>query len=620
MTFTYSGIQTELKNQLSQLSNWSNILFYSVYQRIIDAIAYITYKTCYLGYYLYTESCWLTATKPSSINQMSWMLNYIAHRKRGAVGSIILSGSSTFSSTYTYIGNSISIPKWTKFCDISKNVNVYATEAYMYYTGTIGNLTIDVAEGTPKEYVYTAIGSVNEKVYLYSDKIENDFLDVYIINSLGEVLSTVTIVDNTYLLDDPDNYYCMVTNSPNFDYIYLTFGNGVCCKQLSEGTLVLVKYAETTGDRGDVQNTGKIVKINSILYDSTGVEASNLYITNTTSIIGGQTYEDIESIRNHAPALFGAGYRCGTKSDWDAVLNSISYVYKARAWTIIDMGGSTLLSDQNKVFITALDSEGETLSDEYKTLLVETLEENYSSPTEVIEFYSPTKVYLSFQVTGSYSNSTSNVVSSLIKDAYFTEYYVLNSDFNRKIYQNEYVSLLSSIPALKKYEVDVSMMDYALGPVQVDKIFGGYFSSASLENKVLVIPDSPKLWIKRKIAKVWQPPLQIGQASGVYFIETTSEYKLMSTSIDYSNYTYSYVIRNLTETLYDEEDPPNVISTPGDWGFDNPTENQDDGYIISITYETQDGSGDQQNSVRLQSQYAITSIDEDFVFTALTEI
>lgn len=164
------------------------------------------------------------------------------------------------------------------------------------------------------------------------------------------------------------------------------------------------------------------------------------------------------------------------------------------------------------------------------------------------------------------------------------------------------------------------MMDYGLGAVQVDKQFGGYFSSATLEDKVLVIPDSPKLWIKRKIAKVWQPPLQIGQASGAYFIETTSEYKLGSTSIDYSNYTYSFVIINLTTTLYDDAIPPNVISTPGDWGFNNPTEDQEDGYIITVSYETQDGAGDQQDSIRLQSQYAITSIDEDFIFTSLTEI
>ena len=39
-----------------------------------------------------------------------------------------------------------------------------------------------------------------------------------------------------------------------------------------------------------------------------------------------------------------------------------------------------------------------------------------------------------------------------------------------------------------------------------------------------------------------------------------------------------------------------------------------------MIYATMDGNGDQQESVRLQSQYAITSIDEDFIFTTLTEI
>ena len=606
MTYTFSGIQTELKNQLSLLSGWANILYYGVYQRIIDAIAFITYKTCYLGYYLYKESCWSTAEKARSLNQMSWMLNYFAHRKIGAEGSIILSADPTFSAGYMYQGKSVAISKWTKFCDTSKNVNVYSTEAHTYFTGTIGNLTINVKEGTPKEFTYIANGVVGEKIYIYSDKIENDYIDVYIIDDNGDVLNNVTIVSNTYLIDDPDNYYCTVTNSPDFNYIYLTFGNGVCCKQLSAGAKVLIKYAETLGDQGNIQNTGRVTKINSILYDSDGGTVNNLYVTNTASIVGGDTYEDIESIRNNAPNLFGAGYRCGTKSDWDSVLNSFNYIYKARAWTITDMGGSTLLSDQNKVYITALDSEGDILSNEYQTQLVESLEADFSSPTEVIEFYPSTKVYLSFEVTGSYSNSTANIVSTLIKDAYFSEYYVLNSDFNRKIYQNEYVSILSYITALKQYEVNVKMMDYDLGKAQVDKTFNGYYSSAISTEKVLVTQGSPTLWIKRKISGVWQPPLQIGFASGP-FIVGMNGYTLNSTNLDYTEYKYSFVIKN-------------ILDTPGDYGVSNPTEDDQDGYITAMIYATMDGNGDQQESVRLQSQYAITSIDEDFIFTTLTEI
>ena len=218
---------------------------------------------------------------------------------------------------------------------------------------------------------------------------------------------------------------------------------------------------------------------------------------------------------------------------------------------------------------------------------------------------SSTKVYLSFEVTGSYSNST-NIVSTLIKDAYFSEYYVLNSDFNRKIYQNEYVSILSYITALKQYEVNVKMMDYNLGKSQVDKLFNGYYSSAIPTEKVLVTNGSPALWIKRKVSGVWQPPLQIGYASGAFLVGMNG-YTLNSTNIDYTEYKYSFVIQN-------------IFDTPGDFGVSDPTEDDQDGYITAMIYATMDGNGDQQESVRLQSQYAITSIDEDFIFTTLTEI
>lgn len=606
MTFTFSGIQAELQKQLSLLSGWANILFYGVYQRIIDAIAYITNKTCYLAYYLYTEACWLTAQKPQSLNQMSWILNYFAHRKIGAVGNIILSGSSTFSGSYIYAGSNVILPKWTKFCDTTKNINVYSTESLVYYTGTVGDLTIPVKEGIPKEFTYIAKGIRGEQIYLYSNKIENDYIDIYEIDDLGNVLSTVTVVENIYLLNDPSNYYCTVRNSPDFNYIILTFGDSVCCKQLTAGTKILIKYAETLGDQGNIQNINKITKINSVLYNSSGGIVTNVYVTNTASIIGGDTYEDIESIRNNAPNLFGAGYRCGTKTDWNSVLNAFSYVYRAKAWTISDMGGSTLLSDQNKVYITAIDSEGNTLSTEYQTILVEDLEANYSSPTEVIEFYPPTKIYISFEVTGSYANSSENTVSSLIKEAYYDKYYVLNSEFNIFIYQNEYVTDLGSITALKKYEVDAKMMDYNLGYAQVDVPFGGYFNSTALSEKVLITPGSPELWIKRKIAGVWQQPIKIGYASGSFLIGTGG-YTLTSTNLDYVEYKYSFVV-------YD------IVLNPGQYGVSNPSEDDLTGYITALRYQTQDGTGDQQDSIRLGSQYAITDIDRDFIFTTLTEI
>lgn len=604
MTFTFSGIQTELKNQLSLLSSWANILYYGVYQRIIDAVAYITNKTCYLAYFLYNEACWLTATKPRSINQMSWFLNYDAHRKIGASGNILFSASSTFNSTYVYTGKSVSIPKWSKFCNTSKTTNVYCIKSYVYYNSTVGNLTLEVREGLPKEFTYTANGNKNEVIYLYSNKIDNDIIDIYEVDINGDLVSEVSQVRNQYLVEDPLKYYCTIKNSPEFDYISLTFGDGLHTKQLEKGTKILIKYAETLGDRGNIVNTGIITKINSILYNSSGVAVSNLYVTNSEQITGGDTYEDIESIRNNAPNLFVSGYRCGTSNDWSTIVSSYSYIYKAKTWTGADIGESTLLSDQNKVYVSAINSDGDAITSAQQIALQTDIEDNYSSPTEIIEFIPAKKIYLFCEVTG-YTNISADTTTGLIKTELFNEYGVLNSDFNRYIYQSNYISVLSSIQSLYNYEIDIKMMDYNLGYSQVDHTFIGYSSRGAAAEKVLIVYNTPQLWIKRKIDWEWRNPIQIGYASGIALIGMNG-YTITSSSINYVDYTVSYII-------------PQLMDHIEIYGINNPTEDQELGYIVSLVYQTQDGNGDQQDAIRLANVNTITDIDTSYIFTSLVE-
>jgi hypothetical protein len=605
MTYTFDSIKTELKKELSLLSNWATTLYYGVYDRIIDVVSYGMVKDAYLANFLYKEAGWLTAEKLSSLTKLSWMLDYTPYRKQGASGNILLSGSASFSSSYSWAGNNVYIPKWTKFSNTSKTINVYCTNFTTYYTNTTGNLSISVKEGLPKEYTYIATGSVNEKVYLYSDSVDNDEIDVYIVDSLGNILSQVTHTNNLYLLTDADTYYYTITNSSNYDYVYLTFGDNVHTKQLTSGTYVLIKYAETTGASGNITTSGVLTKIESTLYDSNGEVSTNLYITNSSSIIGGTNYEDIDSVRSNASNLFGAGYRCGTLADWNAIINSISYIYQGRVWSINDLGGSNLISEQNAVFITAINAAGVAISSAQQTELTNTLTENYSSPTEVINFVTPVKVYLVFEVTATITNSTTSIMKQSIKDNLSNNYSVLNSSFAKKIYQSEYIAIISAISNIVFHETNIKLMDYNLGYSQIDAVFRAFYSSTTLTNEVLVVTNSPQLWIKRKIAGIWQTPLQIGYSSGTTFVGMNG-YTLSSTAITYSTGMYSYIIDT-------------IINNPTIYGVSNPTETDALGYITTLIYQTQDGNADQQDSARLMNKYLITDVDTDFFTVTLTE-
>ena len=47
MEYTYAGILSAIQNKLSALNNWKKILYGSAYQRILEAITYITDKFVY---------------------------------------------------------------------------------------------------------------------------------------------------------------------------------------------------------------------------------------------------------------------------------------------------------------------------------------------------------------------------------------------------------------------------------------------------------------------------------------------------------------------------------------------------------------------------------------------
>ena len=136
MNFDYDGLLTALQNRLSLLSNWRQTLYYGVYQRINEAVAYVLDKFVYLTEYLYRESHWTTALKRRSLLLKAKFLNYTAHRKIAPSGSLIITGDSTgFFNNYTYTGESVTVNKWDEFSNTDGDVTVFCTEDTEYATG-----------------------------------------------------------------------------------------------------------------------------------------------------------------------------------------------------------------------------------------------------------------------------------------------------------------------------------------------------------------------------------------------------------------------------------------------------------------------------------------------------
>lgn len=613
MQYNYNGFVTEITSRLSLLSDWNKILYYGVYQRIVDMLAYTGEKLVYLAEFLYREAKWITAEKRESLVKLARWLGYIPYRKTGAIGTLICSADPTFGTMYAYTGKEVRIPRWNVFKNADGDLNTYCTADTFYSTGYVGSISIPVKEGIPKEFLYIATGVVNECIYIYSDSTDNDEIQIQIVDTDSNVLYDVQIVANLYLVNTISDYTCQIENTSGYTSIKICFGDGISAKKLEVGDRVLVKYVDTKGASGDITSSNVITLSASTLFDSAN-DPATLYFTNTEGIVGGSEIEDIESIRNNAPNKFQVGSLLASSDNWVSVLNSVSYVDKSRVWSIEELGGSITVSDQNIVFITAVSNTG----DELTASQQEDVSLNYLIPkkclTEVLSFQPLQKIYARFNIIAKIQTvQTFTVVTEAIKTALNTEYDILNTDFQQNIYESNFYRVIDSVSNIVYHTTEVYYMERDVDPLAGSQILISSFTStetAVLDDQNYLVLDSFEIWIKRKIAGEWEAPLQIGSTSGIT-ISGMNGYTISGGFVSYSTNTYSYTIDEIVADL-----------THAVYGIQNPGDSDDLGYILSICYKMEDGNITplQQNSIRLPYFYQITDIDTDYIFTDLTYI
>jgi len=613
MIYTYDGLVTEIKNRLSLLSDWNTILYYGVYQRIVDMLAYTGEKLVYLAEFLYREAKWITAEKRDSLVKLAIWLGYIPYRKTGAIGELKLSYDPTFNSMSIYTGKEVNIPRWVVFTNTDSDLITYCTESTFYYTGFIGNVVIPVKEGTPKEFLYIAQGIVNECVYVYSDSTDNTEIQVQIVDTSGNFLYEAIITTNLYLINNVVDYYCEISNSAAYDYIKICFGDGINSKKLIAGERVLVKYADTKGASGDITSSNVITVLVTTLVDEDNLPVT-LYVTNDEGIVGGSEIENIESIRNNAPNLFQIGSLLSSTANWEAAINLASYVNKSIVWTIESLGLSTTVSDQNVVYFTAVSTTGENLTTIQQGDIIVTYLTPKKCLTEMVAYTALQKIYVRFDITAKIAlTQTFTVLDAAIKTALNTEYDILTTTFQKNIYESNFYRIIDEIPNIIYHTTKIYYMESDINIITSNlKLKPSYTSidTPNLDKQNYLVLDSFEIWIKRKIANAWVAPLQIAYTSGITILGMNG-YTITGGFVSYStnqvSFTIAEIVADVTHVIYG-------IADPGD---SDPL-----GYKIFISYKMQDGNtpATQQNSIRLPYFYQITDIEDSFINADLSYI
>lgn len=201
-------------------------------------------------------------------------------------------------------------------------------------------------QGTYFEYPdYTAIGEDYEVITVVlestnnnsTDFIDYDNIDVYVYDSQTLTWSQWIEVDSLYLRKSIDKVYEKRVNE-NGRYEF-KFGNNINGKKLNAGDRVSIFYLLSNGstvdantlDKGssiNIYNTARFRELNSTLYsdnNTTFVNSSNnsnilLFNLNRSTAI--TDYEDVNSIKQNAPALFSAQNRAVTINDYKSLIAS----------------------------------------------------------------------------------------------------------------------------------------------------------------------------------------------------------------------------------------------------------------------------------------------------------
>ena len=456
IAFDYESIKNRVLQNLSAQSEWASFLDYGVIDNIISSVVNeMSYQIQYAEYNT-VENFWNMARNRSSLLQMSPMHGYIVPRKQASSGTIRVSTSSTFDSTYP---KTISIPKFFQF---SGNGIYVCSENDTQLNPTENYVEVSCVQGKVKEVSFLAEGIQYEEKIIYDDSIDNSFF-VLTVNDVEWVYT-----DSLFLCKSTDQSY-QIRTLPNLSGITIKFGNDIFGKKLNKNDVVKFKYISTDGTNGNIYTSDIITNVESQAFDSSGYSVK-LYCTNISSFIGGKDYPSIEEIREISPNVYQTGDRASSRSDYYTILQKMSDLSKISVWgayeTLIDNNKDPwgfIPTEQNVVHLAVLlGDEYESLDDleekdpEYvklkKTKIIESLHA-VNDPTDLISFESTNKIPMIFHIDVTITSSayTTAEVSNNIKTNLSKTYGIETMNFGESVYDSDYVRLIDETDGVKNH-------------------------------------------------------------------------------------------------------------------------------------------------------------------------
>lgn len=389
----FTEIKNNLKTYLAQQDEFADYNFEaSGLSNLLDVLAYNTHYNALLANFALNESYLPTAQLRSSLVGLAGSLGYTVGSRTASYGVVQMYVTPAGSPS------TVTMPAGTTFTTtvdgqsytFSNRDTLIASDngSGQYFFALDGNINVPIYEGLNKVKTFIAGAGASEDSYIIpANTLDLDTVTVKVFdNTTTEDYSIYTNINVTTTIDATSRIF-VIKETPNGFY-EITFGNGVRLGQTPvPGNKIEVEYSTVAGVSANGART--------FTPDST-LNGNTITVTTIATSAGGNSKEDLESIRKNAPYLYATQNRMVTAEDYSALIlrNFSGVIDDIKTWG----GEDNIPPEYGKVFTSIVFStDDETIQDNAKIDISE-LADDLSVASFDLEFIDPVETFLEVDV------------------------------------------------------------------------------------------------------------------------------------------------------------------------------------------------------------------------------
>ena len=361
----FDQIKTSIKDYLRANSNFTDYDFEgSNLSTIIDTLAYNTYITSYNANMVTNEVFIDSATLRENVVSLARNIGYVPKSKKSSTANVAFSVD---------VSNNTSITVTLKAGISFISSNNYGTESYVFSVPNDVTVPVDsngvatfddvkIYEGTYISQNYTVSSRTpNQKFILPNTGIDADLINVSVRDSeQSSVIRKFSKSDGLFEIDSTSLVYFL--NEISNERYEIIFGDGLFGTKLQEPNYIEINYIICNGlEANNIDNFA----FSGSLIDDTGksITTGISLVSTILPSYGGNSIEDVESIKKYATQIYSSQNRAVTASDYEAIVPRIY----PETESVAAYGGEDLVPPQyGKVFVAIKPENGVYLSSSIK--------------------------------------------------------------------------------------------------------------------------------------------------------------------------------------------------------------------------------------------------------------